>query len=150
VVTTTDNPAQASSEAAAPEEKPNRRTATVNLPFVTAQFRLPELPVDRLRAMSPELGQVARGAASFLPPPERLAYYTGLGALAAFQVIEWPVAVAIGAGTAVAGRSRGSGADWAGSDAQRQPKALPASAAPIEGSSQGPPGRRRRAQPAAP
>ena len=148
-MTTTDNPPQASREAAAPEENPNRRTATVNLPFVTAQFRLPELPVDRLRAMSPELGHAARGAASFLPPPERLAYYAGLGALAAFQVIEWPVAVAIGAGTAVAGRSRGSGADWTGADAQGQPKALPAAAAPIVGSSQRPPGRRRRAQPAA-
>ena len=149
-MTTTDDPVQASTEAPPLEQKPSRRTATVNLPFVTAQFRIPEVAVDRLRAMSPELGHVARGAASFLPPPERMAYYAGLGALAVFQVIEWPVAVAIGAGTALAGRSRGSGADWPGGDAQRQPKAPQAPAAPIDESSQRPPGRRRRAQPAAP
>ena len=148
-MTTTDDPAPASTEAAAPEKR-NRRAATVNLPCVTAQCRVPEVPGDRLRAMSPEVGHVARGAASFLPPPERLAYYAGLGALAAFQVIEWPVAVAIGAGTALASRSRGSGADWPVGDAERQPEALPAPAAPIDEPPQQPPGRRRRAQPAAP
>lgn len=33
-----------------------------------------------------------------LPPPDRLAYYAGLGAIAAFGVIDWPVALVIGAG----------------------------------------------------
>jgi hypothetical protein len=83
-----------------------RRTATVNLPFVTAQFRRPEMHVPRLPGRQ-EVGAAAGVAQSFLPPPERLVYYAGLGALAAFEVVEWPVAVAIAAGTAIAGRSRG-------------------------------------------
>ena len=37
-----------------------------------------------------------------IPRPEHLAYYTALGLLAAFEVIEWPVAVAICVGHALA------------------------------------------------
>ncbi|WP_330231215.1 hypothetical protein OHA40_01210 [Nocardia sp. NBC_00508] len=33
-----------------------------------------------------------------IPRPEQLAYYGALGALAAAEIIEWPVAVALGAG----------------------------------------------------
>lgn len=40
-----------------------------------------------------------------LPPPKRLAFYGGLGALAVVGALDWPVAAAIGAATAVA-RSR--------------------------------------------
>ncbi|MEU6269435.1 hypothetical protein [Saccharopolyspora shandongensis] len=40
-----------------------------------------------------------------LPSPGQLAYYGGLGALAALSVIEWPVAAAIGIGTVVAQRA---------------------------------------------
>lgn len=40
----------------------------------------------------PVLGQVE------IPPPEALAYYGGLAALAAFELIDWPVAVVIAAG----------------------------------------------------
>ena len=32
------------------------------------------------------------------PRPEQLAYYGVLGALAAFELIEWPIALVIGAG----------------------------------------------------
>ena len=39
-----------------------------------------------------------------VPPPDQLALYGGLGVLAALSVISWPVALAIGAGTAVVGR----------------------------------------------
>jgi hypothetical protein len=41
-----------------------------------------------------------------LPPPERVLYYTGLGALAALDVLSWPLAGAIGAGVWVATRNR--------------------------------------------
>ncbi|MFD2766264.1 hypothetical protein [Micromonospora eburnea] len=44
------------------------------------------------RVEIPVLGEVA------VPPPDRLAYYAGLGVLAAFQVIEWPLALVITAG----------------------------------------------------
>lgn len=33
-----------------------------------------------------------------VPPPDKLAYYAGVGVLAAFGVLEWPVAGAIVAG----------------------------------------------------
>jgi xanthosine utilization system XapX-like protein len=39
-----------------------------------------------------------------VPPPDQLALYGGLGVLAALNVINWPVALAIGAGTAVVAR----------------------------------------------
>jgi hypothetical protein len=37
-----------------------------------------------------------------IPRPDQLAYYGALAALAAVEVIDWPVAVAIGAGHALA------------------------------------------------
>lgn len=37
-----------------------------------------------------------------LPPPERLVYYAGLGLLAVFEVVEWPVALVIGIGHVLA------------------------------------------------
>lgn len=89
-----------------PAEGP-RRTATVRLPFVTAEFKAPELHVPRPPAppSGKEVADAGRVAVSYLPPPERLAYYGGLGALAVLGVIEWPVAAAIGAGTVIAQRT---------------------------------------------
>ena len=37
-----------------------------------------------------------------IPRPEQLAYYGALGALAAFEIIDWPIALVIGAGHALA------------------------------------------------
>jgi hypothetical protein len=37
-----------------------------------------------------------------LPRPEQLVYYLGVGALAAVELIEWPIAVALAAGHALA------------------------------------------------
>ncbi|WP_413231991.1 hypothetical protein OG271_11665 [Micromonospora rifamycinica] len=44
------------------------------------------------RVEVPMLGEVA------VPPPDKIAYYAGLGVLAALQVIEWPLALVITAG----------------------------------------------------
>lgn len=44
----------------------------------------------------PVLGRVR------IPPPDQLAYYGALGALAAFEIIDWPVVLAIVAGHALA------------------------------------------------
>lgn len=41
-----------------------------------------------------------------LPPPDRATFYVGLGALAALEVVEWPVAVVVGVGHYLATRSR--------------------------------------------
>lgn len=43
----------------------------------------------------------ARSAVSRLPSPRKLAFYGALGGMAALEVLEWPVAVAIGAATEV-------------------------------------------------
>lgn len=42
-----------------------------------------------------------------LPPRDQLAYLVGLGLLTAFDVIEWPVALAIAVGHELARSSRG-------------------------------------------
>lgn len=48
------------------------------------------------RVDMPMVGEVA------VPPPDKLAYYAGLGVLAALQVIEWPLALVITAGHVLA------------------------------------------------
>jgi hypothetical protein len=93
--------------AGSPDERPpgeaqaagdERHTAHVNLPLMSAEFRAPQLPKPG------QLVQAAGAATSFLPPRDRLLYYGGLGTAAVLGVIEWPVAIAIGAGVAIAHR----------------------------------------------
>jgi hypothetical protein len=81
-------------------ERRSPRTITVNLPFVTATFRRPEIDLPRVPNRQ-ELLFAAHTVQSFLPPPRQALYFGGLAALAAFEIIEWPVALAIGAGTAL-------------------------------------------------
>jgi hypothetical protein len=82
------------------------RTATLTLPFVTAQFRAPELHMPSRK----ELGDAARGARSMLPSRSSMLFFGGLAATAVIGAIEWPVAAAIGVGTALASRgAAGSG-----------------------------------------
>jgi hypothetical protein len=112
MTTTTNTAGNQTSEAgdsATPSEATqvrSARTATVNLPFVTATFHKPEtLHLPQIRV--PDRQQVlsaAQAVQSYLPSPEQAAYFGGLAALAAFEVLEWPVALAIGAGTALMGR----------------------------------------------
>jgi predicted flap endonuclease-1-like 5' DNA nuclease len=54
----------------------------------------------RTRVNVPFLGHVD------LPPADELAYIAGIGALAVVGVVEWPVAVVLGAGHALANRRR--------------------------------------------
>jgi hypothetical protein len=88
----------------AQQEQPAGRTATLNLPFVTAQFRAPELHAPSRE----DLGAAARGARSMLPSGKSLLFYGGLAATAVAGVIEWPVAAAIGVGTALANQGAAS------------------------------------------
>ncbi|MBP2371810.1 hypothetical protein [Pseudonocardia parietis] len=78
------------------------RWATVDLPFVTAEFRAPQMPSRG------DLDAAAHGAWSMLPSGKSMLFLGGLAATAVAGVIEWPVAVAIGVGSALAGRSTGS------------------------------------------
>jgi hypothetical protein len=56
----------------------------------------------------PDVTGAGRSLVEHLPPREQLAYYGGLGVMAAFGVISWPVAAAIGVGIAVARHARGA------------------------------------------
>ncbi|HEV7908093.1 MAG TPA: hypothetical protein VGP03_08140 [Pseudonocardiaceae bacterium] len=92
------------------------RTATLDLPFVRAQFRAPRVRMPRVPTPGrQELGAAAHAVRSFLPSPADVLYFGGLAALAALEVIEWPVAAAIAVGTAVAKSDRRS-SDGAESD----------------------------------
>lgn len=135
---TSDTTARPHAQARPKAKEPHRqRTATLKLPFVTAQFRVPEVHMPRPRMPHPpvsgqEIKDMAGAVVSVLPPPDRLAYYAGLGALAAFEVIDWPVAAAIGVGTVVAQRVR-SGKEWKptqGTPSGRRSGAPEAAAAP--------------------
>lgn len=59
--------------------------------------------VDRTQHLTvtvPVVGQIT------LPQPQDLAYLAGLGALLALELIEWPVAVALGVGHALTSQHR--------------------------------------------
>ncbi|ABW11955.1 hypothetical protein Franean1_3092 [Parafrankia sp. EAN1pec] len=77
--------------------QPRTRAATVRLPFLTARFEFGR----RAGHTGWRLGPVG------LPSPGKSAYYLGLGVLAVGEVVEWPVAAAIAAGTYVAQHTRG-------------------------------------------
>jgi hypothetical protein len=95
-------PPKVRTEPASAQHKPPA-SVTLNLPLVSMQVRAPRLHVPQVRL--DEAAHVVDTAHSLLPPPERVIYYGGLGALVAFGVIEWPVAAAIGAGTVIAQRA---------------------------------------------
>ena len=57
---------------------------------------MPHVPMPHISKQ--EFGHYVDVARTILPPPERVAYYGALGAMAIFGAIEWPVAAAIGVG----------------------------------------------------
>ncbi|MEU6269432.1 hypothetical protein [Saccharopolyspora shandongensis] len=78
-----------------------KQATTVHLPGVTAEFHQP----DHYIPTRDDLAGATDTVRGYLPSWEMAAFYGGLGALAAFAVIEWPVAVAIGVGAVIAQRS---------------------------------------------
>lgn len=110
----------------------------LDLPMLSIQVRPPDLRMPNLtmphvemphlqlpRMSRQEVGHAVDVARTFLPPPERIAYYGALGVLAAVGVLEWPVAAAIGAGTMIARRRR-EGEEESGSPARRTQASRPA------------------------
>jgi hypothetical protein len=98
-------------------ERGSGRRYKLDLPLVSIEVRPPDVRMPHVglphvdlprapRLNRQELGHAVDVARSFLPPPERLAYYGGLGALAVAGVVSWPVAAAIGVGTVIAQRGR--------------------------------------------
>ncbi|WP_433462012.1 hypothetical protein [Spirillospora sp. CA-128828] len=101
----------ATAKGRAPKESAETAHRTATVPLVTPHLTLHkvQVPTPNLPVSGDEMMAAGKAVTSFLPPPDRLAYYTGLGALAVFGVIEWPVAAAIGAGVAIAKRAGHSG-----------------------------------------
>lgn len=74
---------------------------TVELPFVTAQFHKPDLHLPGKE----DVNSAVETVRSQLPSRDQALFYGGLAAGAAFSIIEWPVAVAIGVGNALVQRT---------------------------------------------
>ncbi len=73
------------------------------------QVEMPNVPMPHVpmpHISKQELGHYVDVARTVLPPPERVAYYGALGAMAVLGAIEWPVAAAIGVGMAITQRGR--------------------------------------------
>ncbi len=76
---------------------------TVHLPFVTAEFHRPEVRLPGRQEVSSATEKVR----AQLPSTKQSLFYGGLAAGTALSLIEWPVALAIGVGTAVVSSERG-------------------------------------------
>ena len=101
--------------------EPTVRWASVPVP-VGVRIPVPRVNPGSTAKQAAHAAQVVRG---YLPSPERLLYYGGLGVMAAVGVVEWPVAAALGAGLWLASRrsQRLAGLDWRTSERveQREP-----------------------------
>lgn len=87
-----------------------RRTATITLPFVTAQFRAPDIHLPSIPLRTPQRTDLNRALATIrsgLPSPEKAGLYAGLAAMGALEIIEWPVVLAIAAASAITQRVGG-------------------------------------------
>ncbi len=96
--------AKSPAKAAGAQPTGGRRGMTVPLMNV-------KVPVLRARVPGGDMARqqtmwAAQTVRSYLPPVERLLYYGGLGTAAVVGALEWPVAVAAGAGVWVATHTR--------------------------------------------
>ncbi|WP_090947188.1 hypothetical protein [Nonomuraea jiangxiensis] len=109
------------------EHDGQRRGVTLDLPVLSLNVHPPNVSRQQVAQV---VGTVAGTTRSILRP-DHLVYYGGLAALAAFEVIEWPVAAAIGAGLVVAersGRRRGEVREQRPSSSRRGVEPAPVSA----------------------
>jgi hypothetical protein len=100
---TTRPPTGAKSRAG--QEKTRARRSGQAAQGATIPVPVPELHTRHVPV--PEtIGQARQTLGRRLPPSDRLAFYGALAAGAAFGIIDWPVAAAIGLGTIIARRTR--------------------------------------------
>jgi hypothetical protein len=79
----------------------------VPVPVLTPHLKTLHVPTPGMTYV----GDAGRIVAGYLPSPERMAFYGGLGIAAVIGAIDWPVATAIGIGTMIARKTgRGMGA----------------------------------------
>jgi len=81
------------------------RQTSVKVPVVNVQVPLLSPRVPGMGAVAAQTRWAAQAVRANLPPTDRLLYYGGLGLMAGVGALEWPVAVAVGAGVWVAGRT---------------------------------------------
>jgi hypothetical protein len=91
---------------------------------------MPHISVPYPASAVKQTVRAAEKVGASLPPPQRLAYYGGLGAMAALGALEWPVAAAIGAGMWIAGKGGQRGRAAPGGPAAEP--AEPADGSPAE------------------
>jgi hypothetical protein len=82
-------------------------TVSLPVPVVVPHLKVLHVPAPGMPHVS--VSGAGHALADRVPPREQLAYYGGLGMMAAFGMISWPVAAAIGVGIAVAKHARGAG-----------------------------------------
>ncbi|WP_235883607.1 hypothetical protein [Saccharopolyspora elongata] len=86
---------------------PARGGTDITLPYVTAELHTTKVHLPGLPGMPgrKELTSAVDTVRGQLPSREQALFYGGLTAAAAFSLIEWPVAAAIGIGNALVQRS---------------------------------------------
>lgn len=116
---TTKTPAQTSStskpstRSGSSSQKPsNSSGASLPVPYVTAQLHTTKIPLPEIPGRN-EVVSTVTAVRGVLPSRDQLLFYGGLTAAAALSVIEWPVAAAIGIGTAVVQRNARHGDEQA-------------------------------------
>jgi hypothetical protein len=97
---------RAAASPAKDSEQPTGGRKSMTVPLVNVR-----VPVLRAHVPGGDMARqqtmwAAQTVRSYLPPAERLLYYGGLGTAAVIGALEWPVAVAAGAGVWVATRTR--------------------------------------------
>jgi hypothetical protein len=68
--------------------------------MVTMQVRIPRFHMPQVKL--PDMKEAANKIKSRMPTAEETAYFTGLGIMGLLDVLEWPVVLAVGAGTVIA------------------------------------------------
>lgn len=84
-----------------PASKSRHEAPAIPVPYVTAELHTARIPLPGGENVASAVDTVRHQ----LPSGDQLLFYGGLTAAAAFSIIEWPVAAAIGIGNALVQRS---------------------------------------------
>lgn len=92
---------QTAPQAEQPDVAPERPvpSVTLDLPLVTTTIRAPHFAI-------PAVDAVAKAAREHIPSRGTALFYAGLAGTAVVGLIPWPVAAAVGIGTALAQRDK--------------------------------------------
>ncbi|KAA5834501.1 hypothetical protein ABT337_32215 [Saccharopolyspora hirsuta] len=91
-----------------PASKQRRQTGpAIPVPYVTAELHTTKIQLPKVPGLpsGKDLASAVETVRGQLPSRDQMLFYGGLTAAAAFSVIEWPVAAAIGIGNALVQRS---------------------------------------------